>query len=96
MYYSRKHILTSETINRTPSKERIGLCFDATYEIDKLARVLPGMVPLDEDQAHYAVRAIAGRLLRLTHVLMSALGDDMETVADMRAILFLDTAAGQG
>lgn len=68
-------------------EERISLLLDAVYEADKLARILPDMVPLDEDQAHYAVRAIAGRLLRLTHVLMSGLQEGEITNEKMDSIL---------
>lgn len=58
------------------NEERATLLLDAVCELDMLARLLPGMVPLDEDQAHYAVRGISGRMLRLTHVLMGGLQKD--------------------
>ena len=40
------------------------------------------------------VRAMAGRLLRLSYVLMGALGDDAETTESLARIISLD--GGQG
>jgi len=74
---------------------RTNLLLDAVFEIDKLARVLPGMVPLDECQAYYAVRGIAGRMLRLTHVLMSGLDEDEISNQEMKEILHF-VGSGQG
>ena len=72
---------------------RTRLLRSAVYEMDKLVRLLPDMVPLDEDQAHYAVRGIAGRMLRLTHVLMGALEDDEITDKEIAGILHFDGAS---
>lgn len=47
------------------------LQLQCAWELDAIARKLPEMVPLDEDAAHYAVKALAGRMLRLTSALMS-------------------------
>lgn len=74
---------------------KIDQCMDAIFELDKLARVLPGMVPIDEDQVYYAVRGIAGRMLRLTGVLMSALQNDEMTEGQMESILSL-SGSSQG
>lgn len=54
------------------TNERQMLCMEVAWEIDALARKLPDLVPLvaDDGGAHFLVRAIAGRLLRLTSVLM--------------------------
>jgi hypothetical protein len=76
-------------------ENRIRLLMDAVYELDKMARILPGLVPLDEGQDHYAVRCIAGRMLRLTHVLMGGLDDGQITDERMLAILSLE-GSGQG
>lgn len=67
----------------------------AVYELDKLARVLPTLVPVDEDQSHYAVKGVAGRMLRLTSALLSGLGDDEATAADIEHIVDFETV-GQG
>lgn len=56
--------------------ERLSLCLSAVWELDKIGRTLPGIVPLDEEQTHYAVKAFAGRMLRLTSALMDALQDE--------------------
>lgn len=67
----------------------------AVYELDKLARVLPSLVPVDEDQHHYAVKGVAGRMLRLTSVLLSGLDDDQVHASDIQGIVNF-TATGQG
>lgn len=77
------------------ANERQELCLRAAWEMDKLARILPGMVPLDDEQNHFAVRGIAGRMLRLTSVLMSGLGDDDEENSDLKRIVFFEDG-GQG
>jgi len=66
---------------------RVGLLLDASYEVDKIARVLPNLVTMDDDQTHYAVRAMAGRLLRLTSILISGLGDDDFPIEKMERVL---------
>lgn len=76
--------------------DRVALCLTATYELDKIARMLPGMVPLDEDQTHYAVRAMAGRMLRLTSALLDGLGDDGVTTEEIRNIVHFNESASQG
>lgn len=53
-------------------------CIEAAWEIEALARVLPDLVPIDESGAHYVVRAIASRLLRLSSVLQSAMQGEEE------------------
>lgn len=75
-------------------EDRIKLMLDAVYEADKIARVLPGLVPLDEESSYYAVRAMAGRLLRLTSVLMSGLSDDAVPNEDMKSILSFEISQG--
>lgn len=69
------------------------LCLEVAWEIDALARVLPGLVPsIDKNDAHFVVRAMAGRLLRLSHVLMGAADND--ALDDLAQIINLD--GGQG
>jgi hypothetical protein len=49
------------------------LLLEAVWELDKLGRILPGLVPLDEDQTHFAVKGIGGRMTQLTSALMEGL-----------------------
>ena len=80
----------------TMEEKRQFLCLEVAWEIDAMARVLPDMVPnTDEGYGHhFLVRAMAGRLLRLSYVLMGALGDDAETTESLARIISLD--GGQG
>ena len=77
-------------------EKRQFLCLEVAWEIDAMARVLPDLVPnTDEGYGHhFLVRAMAGRLLRLSNVLMGALGDDAETTESLARIISLD--GGQG
>lgn len=73
------------------------LCLEVAWEIDALARVLPGLVPCVADgprgtDPHFVVRAMAGRLLRSSHVLMGVADNDDPD--DMAQIINLD--GGQG
>ena len=87
--------MADETVT-DPVIERKHLCLEATWELDKIARMLPGLVPLDDDQQHFAVKALAGRILRLTSALMDGLGDDTRTNEDMRRIINFDECNSQG
>lgn len=62
----------------TEQSERTDLMLSAVYELDALARIAPGLVPVTDDQVHYLIRGICGRMLRLTSLLMSGLDDDDE------------------
>lgn len=74
----------------TLTKGRHFLCIEAVWEIEALARVLPGLVPLDTaDSPHYAVRALAGRIASLSNALLSALDDDAETEDALRQRVLL-------
>lgn len=71
------------------------LCLELAWEIDALARVLPGLVPCVADgtpDPHFVVRAMAGRLLRLSGVLMGMA--DNEAADDLMQVIELQ--AGQG
>ena len=61
----------------TLSKRRMDACLEAAWEINALARILPDQVPnIDECRgAHHVVRGISGRLLRLSSLLMSGIGE---------------------
>lgn len=82
--------------NLLQDEDRVKLCLAAVGELDKIARMLPGQVPLDEGQAHYAVKALAGRMLRLTGALLSGLGDECEATEKIRQVVDFDEGTGQG
>lgn len=75
----------------TLSYARKRIAMEAVWELDALATVLPTVVPnLEEEQGpHYAVRGIAGRLKVLSHVLMSALDDDVSHPEELARKLML-------
>jgi hypothetical protein len=78
------------------SQETKMLLLDAVWELDKLGRLMPGLVPLDSGQAHYAVKGLAGRMIRLTGALMRAL-DEEEGAKTLAGIINFDVAdIGQG
>lgn len=60
------------------NKRRRDIAFEAVAEIDKLASVLRGSVPLDDNNTFYAVRGITARMQQLSSVIMSALDDEAE------------------
>lgn len=78
------------------SHARMMVCLEAAWEIDALARALPGQVPNIEEcmAAGHVVRGISGRLLRLAFVLMSGLGDDAQPTAKLEKVITFD--GGQG
>lgn len=77
-------------------EQRQQLCLDVAWEIDALARVLPELVPNTNENngAHFVIRALSGRLLRLAHVLMGAAGDPGETTDELAQVITLN--GGQG
>lgn len=78
------------------SQETKMLLLDAVWELDKLGRLMPGLVPLDSGQAHYAVKGLAGRMIRLTGALMRALDED-EDEKTLAGVINFDVAdVGQG
>lgn len=78
------------------SQETKMLLLDAVWELDKLGRLMPGLVPLDSGQAHYAVKGLAGRMIRLTGALMRALDEDEDEKALAGVINFDVADVGQG
>lgn len=76
------------------TEETSHLLLQAVWELDKLARILPGLVPLDEDMAHYAVKGVSGRIVRLASALMSGLSGEADE-ADIKRIINFDDV-GQG
>lgn len=69
-------------------------CLQAAWEVDAIARALPGMVNRDEHFGHLQVRAMAGRLLRLSSVIIFGLDDGVVDTERLEHIISLD--GGQG
>jgi len=83
----------SETVTLTQARMRA--CLEAAWEIDALARVLPDLVPMnDESSPHFVVRGMAGRLLRLAHVVMSGVSDESVSTEKLEAIIHLERGQG--
>lgn len=69
--------IESFVLDGTPwDKERQAICLEGVWELDKIARTLPDLVTLEDNQEYFIVRALAGRMLRLTSMLMSAFDDE--------------------
>jgi hypothetical protein len=75
-------------------EQHMRLCLEVAWEIDALARALPGLVPCaaEASEAHFVVRSMAGRLLRLSGVLMGLA--DNEAMDELMQVI--DLQAGQG
>jgi len=73
--------------------DRLNLCLEGVWELDKIARTLPELIGIDEDQEHFIVRALAGRMLRLTSMLMSAMS---ENEPNEKLTRFIHFEKGQG
>lgn len=86
---------TTERPGVTLSHDRKLVCLEAAWEIDALARILPNLVPCEEeDKGRMAVRGVAGRLLRLAFVLMNGIDDEQQPTEKLEKIISLD--GGQG
>ncbi len=77
-------------------QQRQNLCIEAVWEIEAIARTLPNLAEIVDDDFNrrLVVRDMAGRLLRLTGVLLDGLGDSNVSTEDLNSILRLD--GGQG
>lgn len=65
----------------TLGKARLDVCFDAVYELESLAYLLPLVTCNSDEEATKSalvVRGIAGRFVTLTNVLMAALCDEVQ------------------
>lgn len=78
------------------SSPRLRLCLDAVWEIDKLAKLLPGVVPQTIEGEYLVVRGIAGRMLRLTSALMQGLSENAVSTDEIAQIVTLVGDASQG
>jgi len=79
------------------NERRRMVCLEAAWEIDAIARILPGLVPNVDEEAYstrLVVRSMAGRLLRLSNALMCALGDEVETTEHLERIVTLNGGHG--
>lgn len=77
-------------------RERVRVCLEAVWEIDAMAKMLPGVVTPSVEGEHLMVRAIAGRMLRLTSMLMSGLDEPDYPTADIAKVVLLEGNAVQG
>ena len=79
---------TGNNATATPALDfdaaRRAVCLDATYEIEVLAALLPGLVPRDAEGTHLVVRGIAARLVHLSGVVMSGLNDEAADTTDLQ------------
>ena len=64
--------------------ERRAVCLDATYEIEALAVLLPGLVTREVSGEYLVIRGIAARLVHLSGVVMSGLNDDAAETTDLQ------------
>lgn len=74
----------------TLSQERLDICLESVYELEALAQILPGLVPnaAESGPAHYAVRALADRIRRLSCTVLSSLDDDLHPLGDLEHTVF--------
>lgn len=79
-------LTTHKDLSVTLTAERNQLCLEAAWELDALAELLPTVTTKDIPEATktgYQVRAIADRIKTLASVLMSGLGDSIDTTDDL-------------
>lgn len=65
------------------SKDRQRIILESAYEIEKLSDLLRVTAAKDEEQLFYAIRGITIRLKQLSGIVMSAIGDDSESDAEL-------------
>lgn len=78
------------------SSPRLAVCLDAVWELDALAKLLPGVVPKTIEGEYLVVRAIAGRMLRLTGALMQGLTENAVPTDEIAKIVTLTGGSTQG
>lgn len=91
--------LEQEVIERGTIEDREDLFLEISWEMDAIARKLHESVNYSEDQSHLAVRALCGRLLRLSSVLMHMSARRVTPdfmFAEAAAMVRLDTVCTQG
>ena len=85
-------------IKTAPSDDASILCFQAVWELDKLARVMPGLAKTVEDedeQMHFAIRGICGRMVSLTSLLMDCMGSSGPVSKEFSDIIYFSETGGQ-
>jgi hypothetical protein len=79
-------LTTNKDDSMTLGERRHHVCLESAWELDALADLLPTVttngIP-EATKTGYQVRAIAGRIKTLASILMSGLGDSLETTDDM-------------
>lgn len=71
--------MAEATVNETPQlfeTPRGKLALSAAYEIDALARRLPGTIEPTVNADDLVVRGVCSRIVQLSEVIMQAVGDD--------------------
>lgn len=86
--------MTENILPLTGDEDRKHLCLEGVHELDIIARTLPDLVEAKEDGEHLIIRALAGRMLRLTSMLMSALGDDAVTTKELNRHIHFGNGQG--
>ena len=69
---------------------RQDLCLEIAWEIEAIARALPGLVPTTDggdNGPHFLARAVGGRLLALSGALSCALSDEEEPTAKLERVI---------
>ena len=68
--------------------ERIAIARDASYEVESIALLLRRSADCElGDEFNYLLRGLAIRLVGLSSIVMSSLGDEMESAVELRARL---------
>jgi hypothetical protein len=78
-------LTTAEDGSTRLSARRTQVCLYATYQIESLVRLLPGLIPETDEtfSGVHALRGIAGRIAELNSVLMSGLGEDTMSAREL-------------
>ena len=74
------------------------LCLQAVWELDKLARVMPGLARTVEDedeQMHFAIRGICARMVSLTSLLMDCMGSSGPVSKEFSDVIHFAETGGQ-
>ena len=69
---------------------RQDLCLEIAWEIEAIARAMPGLVPTTDggdNGPHFLARAMGGRLLALSGALSCALSDEEEPTAKLERVI---------
>ena len=70
---------------------RVGMALAATYQIEAMADALLTAALDQKDTLHFLVQGLGARIMELTGITMSALGDAEETESDLYSRLHVGT-----